>query len=1211
MASTENRDLLRHLEMIARAKPSTESTLRAMDKTRQALLTNQGVSAPTKTIRLFGNPVVKIAVAAILLLTIALTVALWNPGRSVPPVNSKDTASAYKVELQRQTERINTLFAARDVTSMLAMMDDAQTFKESRVSLANQLKDIGDERAIPVLQRYAGQWSQATANPYLGAIDVINTRIQATATQPATTTVEHPISPALVQLQQANQQAKGVLCGLITDGETGDPIGDVQITIQGDSEYLVSTDTKGFYWIDHIEQDGRYHIRLACPGYLTNDALKELPLVALTGNESRIEHFTMRRGCLIDIHTVDESGQPVPDVHLTAHWLGEERAMPLGQAAPTNEAGQSTLFTLEPSETPYMITALHNDFAPQHVKVVCSDPDSLASKQLILHAGQRIQGYAEFSDGVPAQGFYIQLEPQWLQGNQGVVLERDLVDAKGDFSLSHITPGSYAVKVSVVGKNGNITSSVVATRDLPLGEGDLLRVTLPQRSPGSLRSIQGTIQWVGSSRPDKVILIAVQSIDDKNIFVRTELTEENLNAFTIDGLEPGPFTLLCHGRNVKEALLHLGATQQDLTIPLEYSEQPIITGRVVRSDTGHPIKNYTISVKRQVNLPGFNYNNNDLPHIFVERDTFEFASNGPGTYVLAISAEGYVTQDIPYEAHTDARSLLIEMHQGGTIQGTLVDAAGLALPGGTVTLVPTRASQMAKVTKAPEGAFRLSAVPEGNHTLKITHPDYGVLTVPARDVIEGITTDLGSIALYHGGAIEGRILDHRGIPVTDAMVIVDDGLINHGTEGQLAATVTDIEGYYKIQGLPSELCYVSLRNADKRTGVVRRSVIPTDHVTTQVDFGSGPAVFGQLTDNGLPRANARLLLTHPDNPSSKAFQCFTQSDASGHFQFRGIPVGRYGIYWRERLDTDWKKAATLEMNHEAETREIDLNDLKLLELDYDVDLGEIPKSQHTIEVTLLGHEYTTIADWKVFIQKGDRLWGYREEGEPSSQPGGPFMIRNMPIGNYHVVAERADGFKTVRQRIEVLPQHNPVRVTLQLVAGQASVHGRLTHATEHPLILFNREQTLIARLINDKGRYQVANLPAGEYYIGNAFLTDTAPLAEFSLGAGETLSLDLNVSAWITTGQGLLSVEVLSQDGLPLPAATAWLDGMNGEIESLFRIPSEILFVAPVGEYRLHVSHRGFKEQSQAVTITPNDILALHPQRPVVRMRLESQYTPF
>ncbi len=1209
MASTENRDLLRHLEMIARVKPSTDSTLRAMDKTRQALLANQNASTPTKTIRLFGNPVIKIAVAAILLLTIALTVALWNPGRP-GRFEIESTASVYEVELKKQTERVNALFAARDVTSMLAMMDNDQTFKESRVALANHLKEIGDERALPVLQRYAQQWSQAAANPFLAAVDGINQRSVATDTQ-STTPAEPPTSPALAQLQQANQQVKGVLCGLVTDSATGDPIANVQISIHSDSEYLVSTDAKGFYWIDHIEQNGQYHIRLACPGYLTDDALKELPLVALTGNESRIKHFAMRRGCLVNLHTVDENSQPVPDVRLTAHWLGEERAMPLGQAAPTDEDGQSTLFTLEPSETPYMITALHNDFAPQHVTVVCSDPDTVASRQLVLQTGQRIQGYVEFIDGVPAQGVYIQAEPQWLQGNQGVTLERDLVDAKGDFSLNHITPGSYAVKASVVGRNGTITSSVVATRDLPLGEGDLLTVTLPQRSPGALASVQGTIQWVGSSRPDEVMLIAVQSVGNKKIIAPTKLTEANLDAFTIDGLEPGPFTLLCHGNNVKEALLHLDTTQQDLTIRLEYSQQPIIAGRVVRSDTGRAIKNYTISAKRQVNLPGFDYRNNDLPHIFVERDTFEFASSGHGTYVLAVSADGYVTQEVEYHAHAAARPLLIALHEGGTIQGTLVDAAGLPLSGATVTLLTSVGGQTPSAVKVPEGRFVLSAVPEGNHTLKIIHPDYGTLTVDARDIIEGITTDLGSIALYHGGTIEGRVLDHRGIPVTDAMVIVDDGLINHGTEGQLATTVTDMTGYYKIQGLPSELCYVSLRNADKRTGVVRRSVIPTDHVTTQVDFGTGPAVLGRLTDTGLPLANTRMLLTHPDNPNSKAFQCFAQSDALGHFQFKGIPVGRYGVYWQDHLGTGWKKAETLDMTYKAEALEVDFSNLKMLDLDHTVDLGDIPKAQHSLEVTLLGHAHTNVADWKVFLQQGDRLWGYREEGQAPDRLGTPFVIRNVPIGSCTVVAEHADGFTTIRQRVEVLPQHNPTRIVLQLPAGQASVRGRLLHATEHALILFNREQTLIARIIDNNGTYQVANLPAGDYYIGNAFLTDTAPLAEFSLGEEEALTLDLNVSAWMTTGQGLLSVEVLGQDGLPLPATTAWLDGANGEIEPLFRTPSEILFLAPVGEYRLTLSHHGFKEQSQAVTIKPNDILALHPERPVVRMRLESQYTPF
>ena len=112
------------------------------------------------------------------------------------------------------------------------------------------------------------------------------------------------------------------------------------------------------------------------------------------------------------------------------------------------------------------------------------------------------------------------------------------------------------------------------------------------------------------------------------------------------------------------------------------------------------------------------------------------------------------------------------------------------------------------------------------------------------------------------------------------------------------------------------------------------------------------------------------------------------------------------------------------------------------------------------------------------------------------------------------------------------------------------------------------------------------------------------------MAEGEALKLDLDASNWITTGPGLLSVYVAGQDGLPLPSAIAWLEDITGQIEPLLRTGSEILFIAPVGEYSLHVLHPEFKAGQAQVTIESNDILALNPTRPVVQIRLDSIYPP-
>jgi hypothetical protein len=184
-------------------------------------------------------------------------------------------------------------------------------------------------------------------------------------------------------------------------------------------------------------------------------------------------------------------------------------------------------------------------------------------------------------------------------------------------------------------------------------------------------------------------------------------------------------------------------------------------------------------------------------------------------------------------------------------------------------------------------------------------------------------------------------------------------------------------------------------------------------------------------------------------------------------------------------------------------------------------------------------------------------------------------------------------------------------VQLDLSAGTASVAGGLHAKSEQALILFNQAKTLVIHIVPKAGQYHVSDLPADQYYIGNLYLADSAPLAEFSLEEGQALNLDLDTQNWLTTGQGLLSVEIYGQDGLPLPAASVWLEDDNGQIDPLLVTDTEILFIAPVGNYRLVAYHSGFTEQSQEVTIKPNDIITLNPKRPVIRLRLDAQYPSF
>ena len=97
---------------------------------------------------------------------------------------------------------------------------------------------------------------------------------------------------------------------------------------------------------------------------------------------------------------------------------------------------------------------------------------------------------------------------------------------------------------------------------------------------------------------------------------------------------------------------------------------------------------------------------------------------------------------------------------------------------------------------------------------------------------------------------------------------------------------------------------------------------------------------------------------------------------------------------------------------------------------------------------------------------------------------------------------------------------------------------------------------------------------------------------------------------WISAGQGLISVQVAGQDGLPLMSADAWLTNAAGTLTPLLRTDSELIFIAPVGPYTLTVSHDGFEPHSEEVAVESNPQIALYPERPVVSIRLNTKQNP-
>jgi hypothetical protein len=171
---------------------------------------------------------------------------------------------------------------------------------------------------------------------------------------------------------------------------------------------------------------------------------------------------------------------------------------------------------------------------------------------------------------------------------------------------------------------------------------------------------------------------------------------------------------------------------------------------------------------------------------------FRLANLGTGMpYSLRVNLPGFApaTAELPArEAGTPAQpELRIVMRVGRQATGTVVDGSRAGVAGARVTLRPSASGDLirrlmdtndkdAPATTDARGRFAVGHLPAGTYDLLIGARGFAPLTVPGLVLPEGQgTTDLGTVMLGAGAAVEGRVVDPQGRPIDGAEVRIAKG----------------------------------------------------------------------------------------------------------------------------------------------------------------------------------------------------------------------------------------------------------------------------------------------------------------------------------------------------------------------------------------------------------------------------------------------------
>ncbi|MBL7154827.1 MAG: carboxypeptidase regulatory-like domain-containing protein [Phycisphaerae bacterium] len=1169
--------------------------------------------------------VVPIAAAAVLVIAAVIAAKLLIEDNDVEYVidapgdsGSNVAIAPQQAVLATELKTIEQMFASNDSAGLVSVLD--RGLWESKIVAAKYLGQIGDERALATLSSLLNSWEgEAADNPFGAAIEEIESRVG--ASEPNETELESAPPEETVVAEQSSFkfEARGVLSGLVTDVQTGEPIVGAEVRASISRIYNAKTDANGFYSIDKINKDGNYRISVASKGYLGITDYDKMPIINLRKDSREVKHFKFARACMIEVKVVDDAGKPIEGADLVATSLADDRSRAIGERSVSRETDANGIIVLggfAPSETgSYQITARHSrtgkwvekngrkyresvwDYAPSRLVVKLSDPSLLETGTIVMKKGIEVAGYAEYSDGVPAEGLRISPRPDWWHTNYSP--ESYPIDANGLFIMPQIAEGMYNIYINFphADGGGSMSYSVLQTK-LPLAEGELLVVKIPRKSPGSLVSISGKVIFTTEKRPDNY---EVSAYSPQGGHHDTRLGP-NQDTFEIDSLEPGLYTLRFSGTNVEEKVIkNVKAPGSGLEVELEYMDKPKLTGTVVLADSSEPPERFRARVRKLKTHRGPNYVIADRWTEFKNsQGQFSIEVVGPGIYQVQVAAEA-LAWGWSEKIDTDlGEPVVIKLHRGGSIEGTVVDEQGLPVAGASVIPLSKACGTMPRVKDVfvseagavetdAAGRFTLNNLAAGTETLKVNHEDYTFNIVKGIEVSQDEVSEDVEIVLSRGGAVEGYVYDYEGKPQPNVTLLFqDDTGYGGGSDeeaGRFATAITDANGFYHVSRLPERMCYVRRSNSGGSLGVIRRSVLPQNGVTARLDFGGDPVVFGRMIVDATPLANARVILGDSSSPYWGVHKCIARTDAQGRFSFPGTPVGRYGIYY-EQPDKrgKWVKVAVIE------TQTVDM------------DLGVIPGPIGTVRISIAPAEPNEPLPQglNAYLQTGTRYYALRAGtlAEPKTA-GDPYIVTNILPGIYTATVRRSDGVR-FRERVEFTEEQAPLDVTLTIPKCTASIGGMFRSETDRSLVMWRSDGKVVASIIPENGRYAVKNLPAGDYAIGRSVAPRGWPLVEFGLAEGESKTLDLDPVDWPVQGRGRLIVQAVdSGNGIPLTAARMWLS-RSGEI---FEAPTTSsqghVFDVPPGDYVLHAECIGYQEAEKAVEIghVPSAFIRLNRER--------------
>ncbi len=1014
---------------------------------------------------------------------------------------------------------------------------------------------------------------------------------------------------ALLSAKENAQSAP--LSGTVLD-DTGAPVTDAVLSLQGMTPkedgsiryFRVQTDAEGRYKFADVNESDTYRLMIECKSCIGTDYSRAEQL-AIDPAQATVKDFTLKRACQVRLFVANAAGQPVEGAYVHIKLLAAER-YGYTPSESTDKFGWVTLGGVAPAESPYIIGVSHKDYALAKVEVTLDDPTLVVPQTVLMEEGEDVEGTAICSDGEPAAGWSIVALPSWWQFNShpgGAV-----IDAEGKFTLTHITPGSYDLNLSIPQGGGMSSSRTIESEFKLPPAASTIELKLKQPSPKSLTKITGRLKFTGVKAKKSLSVEITSSGSHISDYLQPGETE-----FTLANLPPGKYTISVTSPEIETATLtNVTAPSEGIEIPVKVVGAPELCGQVV-DGAGRPLSAFRYRIFKTGSLRGIHYSQ-DASWRAVANAEGKFTAEvvGPGIYRIEVAADGWAPTALD-KINSDevAKDILnIQLSRGISASGTVVDQQGEPVDGATVTVADVSAElaryggrelAQGQTVMTEEGTFELVNLPKSPLTLRITHPDY-CATAANNLPIENADVQLEPLVMKEGGTIRGTLYDAEGEPMPNTPLVIQDqahvdSFSGRGdVAGRLAIVVTDEAGEYEADHLPEKLIYVVRNEEWQVLGVVRSAILAKEGEVRTLDLGGPNGITGRILLNGKPLAEQRVMLANDRH--SGAFGAYAKTDADGRFKLPRPPVGQWKI-WYQRPNSQYTE----------------YGQTGIVRIDDDTtDLGDIKISTAEVTVIVPGITEEELSQTSMYLAPGKtdpmRSGEVLTARATSTAAGAEFKFLGVPVGKCSTTFNRASSEHQVSLHHE-----------LQVPDGAAKYEERITLPTEMGSLVVKIDP----KICNEQGcpvnqlrgvpltasaylqttaaggEVRVEKLPVGDYFLTDEYRKKPRQVLELAIKAGEVTTVELSPENYQPRKQGAVGITCYTSEGIPLPGCTVRLrDDQGHEHNPSHGGDVNTFFSIPAGDYQLEASCPGFTTGKQQVTIDEWSPEARSPESPQV-----------